>query len=112
MSAPARCSWCGASVEADDGWRAYEPAGDRSATFCRLEHVFPWTFHDSHWEAGAFDEPEVGDGPDRCSQCEAELGEVRVILVRHRDRARIPDAFCSTEHMADWAKAGGRWRSV
>jgi len=108
-----RCSWCGVGVGLDDGWRAFEPAGARRAAFCRLEHVFPWTFRGAHWDAGDFDEPpELGEGPPRCSQCDAELGEVRIVLVRHRDDARIADAFCSTEHMADWAKSGGRWRSA
>ena len=27
-----------------------------------------------------------------------------------RGEHRIPDAFCSVGHAADWAKAGGRWR--
>jgi hypothetical protein len=34
---------------------------------------------------------------------------VRVVLVRHRGEHRIPDAFCSPDHMSEWAKAGGRW---
>jgi hypothetical protein len=33
-----------------------------------------------------------------------------VVLVRHRGEHRIPDAFCSADHLASWAKAGGRWR--
>jgi hypothetical protein len=33
-----------------------------------------------------------------------------VLLVRHRGEHRIPDAFCSLDHAAEWAKAGGRWR--
>ena len=37
------CTWCGAEVEADDGFRAYEPAGERRAAFCRLEHLIPWS---------------------------------------------------------------------
>ena len=31
-------------------------------------------------------------------------------LVRHRGEHRIADGFCSVDHMADWAKSGGRWR--
>jgi hypothetical protein len=109
-SNPERCSWCGAGVEADDGWRAYEPAGERSAVFCRLEHVVPWVIQDAHWDPGPLDEPfGLDDRPLTCSQCGAELGDVHVLLVRHRGEHRIADAFCSVEHMGDWAKAGGRW---
>ena len=37
------------------------------------------------------------------------LSDVHVLLVRHRGEHRIPDAFCSVDHLAEWAKAGGRW---
>jgi hypothetical protein len=105
------CTWCGADVEPDDGFRAYEPAGERRAVFCRLEHIIPWEIQDAHWEAGPLTEPPGFDeGPLRCSHCNAELGEVHVLLVRHRGEHRIADAFCSTGHMAAWAKAGGRWQ--
>ena len=40
----------------------------------------------------------------------AALGEVRLDLVRHRGRHRISDSFCSVDHLAAWARAGGRWR--
>ena len=50
------CTWCGAAVEADDGFRLYEPAGDRRGVFCRLEHVVPWAIQGPHWEAGELDE--------------------------------------------------------
>ena len=66
----------------------------------------PWHIQGPHWEAGEIDEP---GGPDACSQCGEPLGDVRVLLVRHRGDHRIPDAFCSSDHMATWAKAGGRW---
>ena len=106
-----RCTWCGAQVEPDDGFRAYEAAGERRATFCRLEHVVPWAIQGAHWEPGKLDEPEGIDfGPRRCSHCDAELGEVHVLLVRHRGEHRVPDDFCSVEHLSDWAKAGGRWQ--
>jgi hypothetical protein len=106
-----RCSWCGTAVEHDDGFRAYEPAGDRRAVFCRLEHVVPWVIQGPHWEPGALEEPRVSDeGPLRCSHCGRELGEVHVLLVRHRGEHRVPDDFCSVEHLVEWAKAGGRWR--
>jgi hypothetical protein len=107
---PERCSWCGTGVEADDGWRAYEPAGERRAVFCRLEHVVPWVLQDAHWDAGEPEAPLGGEeGPRQCSHCGAKLGDVHVLLVRHRGEHRIGDAFCSVDHMAEWAKAGGRW---
>jgi hypothetical protein len=106
-----RCSWCGDAVEADDGFRAYEPAGDRRAVFCRLEHVVPWVIRDSHWEAGELSEPAGLDSSTlRCSLCDRELGDVHVLLVRHRGEHRVADGFCSVEHMGEWAKAGGRWQ--
>jgi len=106
-----RCTWCGAEVEAGDGFRAYEPIGERRAVFCRLEHVVPWAIQGAHWEAGAFDEaPEIDSGVLRCSHCDTPLGEVHVLLVRHRGAHRIPDGFCSIEHLNEWVKAGGRWQ--
>jgi hypothetical protein len=106
-----RCTWCGVETEAGDGFRLFEPAGDRRATFCRLEHVVPWAIQGAHWEPGPLDEPEALDaGPIACSQCERPLGEVHVLLVRHRGEHRIPDDFCSVDHLLEWAKAGGRWR--
>jgi hypothetical protein len=105
-----RCTWCGAGVERDDGFRAYEPAGDRRAVFCRLEHVVPWAIRDAHWEAGALDEPAgTGELADACAHCGEPLGEVHVLLVRHRGEHRIPDGFCSVDHLLAWAKAGGRY---
>jgi len=104
-----RCTWCGAEVEPADGYRAGELPGARSAVFCRLEHVVPWSIQGPHWEAG---EVEVPAELSECSQCGEPLGEVRVVLVRHRGEHRIPDGFCSVDHMADWAKSGGRWRQA
>ena len=105
------CTWCGTEVEPDDGFRAYEPAGERRAVFCRLEHVIPWAIQGAHWEAGEMGEPpSVEEGATSCSHCGAELGEARVVLVRHRGEHRIADAFCSVDHLTDWAKAGGRWQ--
>ncbi|MDQ3572987.1 MAG: hypothetical protein M3383_09030 [Actinomycetota bacterium] len=103
-----RCSWCGERVEAGDGFRAYEPAGERSAIFCRLEHVVPWTLKGAHWDAGA--EPPELDGDYRCSGCDKELDDVRIDLIRHRGEHRIADHFCGVDHLSAWAKAGGRWR--
>jgi hypothetical protein len=94
------CSWCRKPVAPDDGYRLYE--GDRMAVFCRLEHVVPWQIQGGRWEVG---EGQSAEG--RCAEC----GEpAAVLLVRHRGEHRIPDAFCSVEHAAGWAKAGGRWR--
>jgi len=106
-----RCDWCGEEVEADDGFRAYEPAGERRAVFCRLEHVIPWAIQGAHWEAGTLDEPSgLDEEVTACAQCDAPLGEVHVLLVRHRGDHRIPDGFCGVDHLLEWAKAGGRWR--
>jgi hypothetical protein len=105
------CSWCGDAIEATDGWRAQEVPGARRAAFCRLEHVVPWSIQGAHWEAGEIEEPSgVIGAPGDCAHCDAALGDVHVLLVRHRGEHRIPDAFCSADHMAEWAKAGGRWR--
>jgi hypothetical protein len=102
------CTWCGAEVEAGDGYRLTESPGDRRAIFCRLEHVVPWALQGAHWEAGA--EPAAGEERATCAECGAALGDVRVTLTRHRGEHRIPDAFCSVDHAAAWARAGGRWR--
>jgi hypothetical protein len=110
-SAWERCTWCGERVERDDGFRLAEEPGERHAAFCRLEHVVPWAMQGAHWEAGAADEPpSTAQGLSTCAHCGTELDDVRVLLVRHRGEHRIPDAFCSAVHAADWAKAGGRWR--
>ena len=97
-------------MEPGDGFRLYEPAGDRRATFCRLEHVIPWSIQGPHWEAGALTEPHADEGSRTCAVCGRELGEVHVLLVRHRGEHRVPDDFCSVEHLSAWAKAGGRWQ--
>ena len=38
------------AVDAEDGFRAQERAGERRAVFCRLEHVVPWVISGAHWE--------------------------------------------------------------
>jgi hypothetical protein len=107
-----RCSWCGASVEADDGFRLYEPAGERRAVFCRLEHVIPWAIQGAHWEPGDMDGPAASDARETsCAHCGKKLGDVHVLLVRHRGEHRVPDDFCGVDHLLEWAKAGGRWSS-
>ena len=60
----------------------------------------------ARWEPGETGERET---PPDCSRCGEALGDVRLVLVRHRGEHRITDAFCSVDHMADWAKSGGRW---
>jgi hypothetical protein len=114
------CTWCGAEVEPDDGFRAYEPAGERRAVFCRLEHIIPWAIKGAHWEDARALRAERGatrsvakplvERPPRCSHCEAALGDAHVLLVRHRGEHRVADGFCSVDHLTDWAKAGGRWQ--
>jgi hypothetical protein len=103
-----RCSWCDRAIDREDGWRLYELPGARGAAFCRLEHVVPWSIQGAHWKPVQ----EVEDVPASgvCVQCGEPLGDVTVTLVRHRGEHQIPDSFCSVAHMADWAKAGGRWR--
>jgi hypothetical protein len=98
-------------VEADDGWRAAEAIGERCAVFCRLEHVFPWWVKGPFWDAGALSEPpHLEDALTECALCGGRLPDTYVLLVRHRGEHRVPDAFCSVEHMARWAQQGGRWR--
>ena len=115
------CTWCGAEVDPDDGFRAYVisaatsteagSAGEGRAVFCRLEHLIPWAIQGGRWEAGAMSEPPaLEEAAARCSHCDAELPEVHVLLVRHRGEYRVADAFCGVEHMNEWAKAGGRWQ--
>jgi hypothetical protein len=106
-----RCTWCGAPVDAEDGFRAYEPAGGRRAVFCRLEHIVPWAIRGAYWEAlPEPDGPLADDGLSACARCDAPLGEAHVALVRSRGEHRIPDGFCGVAHLLEWAKAGGRWR--
>jgi hypothetical protein len=104
------CTWCGTAVDAEDGFRAYEPAGGRRAVFCRLEHIVPWAIRGAYWEAAP--DAQIPD-PDltACSHCGAPLEEAHVVLVRSRGEHRIPDGFCGVGHLLEWAKAGGRWRA-
>lgn len=116
-----KCSWCGAEVEPGDGFRAYllsaatsaaaGSAGERRAAFCRLEHVIPWSIQGAHWDAGTLTEPvDLDEEANRRAHCGAELTEAYVLLVRHRGDHRVADAFCSVDHLNEWAKAGGRWQ--
>jgi hypothetical protein len=104
------CSWCGAAIERDDGWRVAEHPGARRAAFCRLEHVVPWHIQGPTWDPGEPEEPSgLGAEISECAQCGEPLGDVRVMVVRHRGEHRVPDGFCSVDHFAAWAKSGGRW---
>jgi hypothetical protein len=105
------CSWCGTAVGPDDGFRAFEPAGERRAVFCRLEHVVPWAIQGAYWSPGALAPGELHGqaGPAACARCGAALGEAHVLLVRHRGEHRVPDAFCGVQHLLEWAKRGGRY---
>lgn len=71
----------------------------------------PWAIQGARWEAGKIEEPrDLAADLDVCAHCDAPLGEVRLVLVRHRGDHRIPDGFCSVDHLEAWAKAGGRWQ--
>ncbi len=105
-----RCSWCGALVEHDDGYRAAQPAPKRVATFCRLEHVVPWAMQGARWESGELTGGDRVEGSfDACAHCGEPLEDGGVLFVRRRGEARVPDAFCSVDHLSAWARAGGRW---
>jgi hypothetical protein len=98
-------------MEPGDGWRSAEPAGERVAMFCRLEHVVPWAIQGARWGAGVLNEPRgLTDSLTHCAHCSEPLPDRYVLIVRHRGEHRIPDAFCSADHMAEWAKRGGRWQ--
>jgi hypothetical protein len=106
------CSWCANDVDADDGFRVAEPDGERRATFCRLEHVVPWIIQGADWQPGRIVDDEDDDAAlGVCALCGEELGDGRVLVVRHRGAHRIADGFCRLDHLLDWAKRGGRWRT-
>jgi len=105
-----RCTWCGAEVDPYDGFRARQEPGARTAVLCRLEHVVPWAMQGARWEAAEAEEtPVAPETPDICARCGQPLTDARVTLTRHRGEHRIPDSFCSVDHMARWANAGGRY---
>jgi hypothetical protein len=84
---------------------------ERRAAFCRLEHIVPWVLRGARWAPGTLSEPrDIEALLTECAHCGRPLVDTRVLLVRHRGEHRIPDAFCSADHMAEWAKRGGRWR--
>jgi hypothetical protein len=105
------CTWCGAEVPTDDGFRLAERPSGGTAVFCRLEHVIPWLIKGARWdEPGAGAAGTGADAVEQCSWCDAALGAERVLLVRHRGEHRIGDGFCDLDHLGAWAKAGGRFR--
>jgi hypothetical protein len=104
-----QCSWCGAPLTGEDGYRLGERAGDRRAAVCRQEHVVPWAIQGAQWEPGTIVEPPAQPSLERCAHCGEALDEGRVMLVRHRAEHRVADAFCGVAHLLEWAKAGGRW---
>lgn len=107
-----RCARCGRVVPDDEGFRLSGPGEGRRAAFCRLEHVVAWVIRGATWDpGGALVEPPPGSRAAECSQCARELEDPPpLLLVSHRQADRIPDAFCSLEHLRAWALAGGRWR--
>jgi len=105
------CTWCGTAVAPDSGYRVAEPTGERRAIFCRLEHIVPWVIQGAQWLPGREPGPQH-NGLGRCAWCAQPVGDRVVLLVRHRGAHRLGDAFCGTEHLLEWAKAGGRWRTA
>lgn len=108
------CGWCGVDVGNDEGFRAAEPGRGHKTAFCRLEHIVPWAIRGPDWDEGRLldADDDAVSGLGRCAQCAAPLDAGCVLLVRHRGEHRIADAFCNTEHLLAWAKAGGRWRGA
>src|SRR5438105_3227358 len=73
-----QCSWCGTTVGPDEGFRVAEPAAERKAVFCRLEHVVPWVIQGPRWGTGRIVRPdEPDDGLGRCALCGDDLGDTR-----------------------------------
>ena len=93
------CTWCGAEVEPDDGFRAYEPAGDRRAVFCRLEHLIPWSLKGAHWEAGEMGEPPALDEGAAVSRLGADVGGIPMCswsVTAESTGLRMPSAASTT----------------
>ena len=93
----------------DDGFRLREEPGARRAVFCRLEHVVPWAIQGAALGAPARSSGEAATRSTAAPTAGGARGRP-LVLVRHRGEHRIPDGFCSVDHLRAWAKAGGRWR--
>ena len=52
MRGESTCSWCGAEVESGDGFRAYEPAGERRGDLLPARARRPVVDPGAHWEPG------------------------------------------------------------
>ena len=110
---PEHCTWCGTAVPDDDGFRVAEPEEGHKAVFCRLEHIVPWIIQGTAWQPGRIvPSGDPDDALGRCALCGDALGVERVLVVRHRGQHRIGDAFCRMEHLEDWAKGGGRYKTA
>ena len=107
-----RCTWCGAEVE--PGRRLSAPTSRRASaapSSAAWSTSIPWSIQGAHWDAGTLTEPVgLDEGASRCSHCGEQLTDAHVLLVRHRGDHRVADAFCSVDHLNEWAKAGGRWQ--
>ena len=104
------CAWCGRQIDSAGGYRLRAEPGERRAAFCRLEHVVPWAIRGARWGVAGGEPDEPPATVDRCAHCDEPLADPHLVLVRRRGEHRIPDGFCSVDHLAAWAKAGGRWR--
>jgi hypothetical protein len=102
--------WCKRAVDREEGWRLHERPGGRYAVFCRLEHVVPWSIQGGRLEDERPEGVEEPGPPGPCAECGAAPDGEWLTLVRHREGHRIEDFFCSIEHLAAWAKGGGRYR--
>ena len=80
-----QCSWCGEAIEPDAGFRAAEPAGERKAAFCRLEHVVPWVIQGAHWDPGTILEP--GDPDEQAMPSGEDRGHDQLGRVFEADDA-------------------------
>jgi len=108
-----QCSWCATPVSLETGFRVAEPELGHKAVFCRLEHVVPWIIQGAAWDDGRIVRSgEPDDALGRCALCGGDLGDERVLVVRHRGQHRIADAFCRLDHLLDWAKGGGRYKAA
>jgi hypothetical protein len=110
MTSGPTCSWCGVEIERDSGFRLSEGFGARRAAFCRLEHIVPWAIRGPHWEPAKPQGSARAPAFESCSACGGPLDETQLVLIRHRAEHRVPDPFCSIDHLLGWAKGGGRWK--